>query len=130
MKNEEFVEGLRRVADWYEKHPDFPQPYTYNRDTGVFTDYVHTKDAVLNAKKVFGSASVETDNSYLRVFKSFGVIQLCICSARSNICTKRVVRTEMVKERVAIEWEDQDVEKEIVEWDCPPELNIEGDKNA
>lgn len=129
MTNKGFVEGLRRVAEWYEEHPDFPLPYAYDGDRGIFSRAVHSKDKVIEAKKVFGKgAVVEADGHYFNVFKSFGGMQLNVWATRSNVCTKKVVGTKKVWKREATHWAEKEVEEEIVEWDCPDELQIKEEK--
>tara|TARA_B100001175_G_scaffold278152_1_gene254578 strand:- start:5320 stop:5736 length:417 start_codon:yes stop_codon:yes gene_type:complete len=41
---------------------------------------------------------------------------------RETVCTKTVVGTETVTRKVATAWEEEEVEQDIVEWDCKPLL--------
>lgn len=41
---------------------------------------------------------------------------------RETVCTKTVVGTETVIRKVATAWEEEEVEQDIVEWDCKPLL--------
>ena len=128
MTGKLFAEGLRRMADWYEEHPDFPQPSSCS-EGGIFTVFAHSKEMVLDLKERLGAGVVEADDYSISAFRSFGDVQLRVYASRSNVCVKRVVRTEKKMERVPTRWEEKEVEKEIVEWDCPPELvTKEGEK--
>lgn len=120
MESSVFVEGLRRVADWYEEHPDCPLPKGYS--DGVFSNYVNTKDEVVEAKDRFGVVAVEADEYYFSVFKSFGNFQMKVFASRSTVCKRKVVGTKKVWKKEATQWTEKEVEEEIVEWDCPPEL--------
>lgn len=121
MTGKEFVIGLRRMADWYEVNPDFPQPGSCSAN-GIFTVFAYSPEEFIKLKDGLGSSLLEVDNYCMRAFKSFGDTQLCVYAIRSSVCKKRVVGTKMVTERVATQWTDKEVEQDIVEWDCPPEL--------
>lgn len=53
----------------------------------------------------------------------FGDLKFTIHCERNEVCIKRVVGTKKVKKQVAVGgYEEQEVEEDIVEWDCTPLL--------
>ena len=53
----------------------------------------------------------------------FGEMKFTIHCERDQVCVKRVVGTKKVKKQVPIGgYEEQEVDEEIVEWDCTPLL--------
>ncbi len=48
---------------------------------------------------------------------------------RDTVCTKKVLGTETVTRKVAVEWKEEEVEQEIVEWECKPLMGIGNEKS-
>ena len=48
---------------------------------------------------------------------------------RDTVCTKKVLGTETVTRKVAVDWEEYEEEQEIVEWECKPLMGIGNEKS-
>ena len=124
------VKDLRRFADFIElKHADLPksiriQPYAW----------VWGWDAEDNVPEIMASAAraglgiadaVKKDyhSSTMNLDLVFGEMKFTVHCERDKVCIKRVVGTKKVKKQVPIGgYEEQEVDEEIVEWDCTPLL--------
>lgn len=126
LTGKEFVEGLKRVAEWYEENPDFPMPSSYGE--GVFTVFTYSAEDFEKWKDELGTVLMEADDYSMRAYKTFGDVQLSVYANRSNVCTKKVIGTKMVTQKVATQWTEKEVEEEITEWECPEGLIPEGKK--
>jgi hypothetical protein len=99
MTNAEFANSLRAVADFYEKHPDMPQP----PEASLWV-YTHSKTYFLNAAKMMadgGTIQKRVDlpgdvMNYYHVERLFGGFLLDLCITRETMCRK-------VKQMVEIE---------------------------
>ena len=59
----------------------------------------------------------------------FGKLVYTIHCERDKVCVKRVVGTKMVKKQVPVGgYEEQEVEEDVVEWDCHPLLAAANDE--
>lgn len=106
------IEDMRELCDYLEAHPELPLPYWNSQD--VFLD---SKEQIQALARSHGPWEKRYAGSYLELVKrmSNGLVRYQLNVAREQVCTKRVVGTEIVPaqpERV----------REIVEWDCHPLL--------
>ena len=113
--NAEYASGLRAIADWYEAHPEAPQPHT---SFEVFT--AHTKQEAINIARWFGHADKRYESGLLYLSRDFGGVRLTFVFSQEAVCTRRVVG---VKHVPAVFIAEHD--REIVEWDCHPLLEPE-----
>lgn len=67
----------------------------------------------------------ETSTFYLKM--KFGHIQYKIMTMRNNVCDRKVIGTEEVEIKTAIDWEVTTTTKDVVEWDCHPLLGASTD---
>ncbi len=123
------VEDLRNLATFIESNPRALPPggvdvkatsYIYgdeaNRDTFLtLVKMALASDMVDNIRK-------EYTEHYFEVHLAIGDIDYEAWAQRESVCEKRIVATETVIEKVPVEWEEKEIEKEIVEWDCHPLL--------
>ena len=117
MKREEFIEGLRATADWFEAHEAVPVPMNrYEIFIGAFEE-PETKELALRIARAMGTCQKSHSTEYLTLVKEIGAILVKFCFYREAVCTKRVVGTTDVPEYVVPAHT-----KEIVEWDCHPLL--------
>ena len=114
MTREEYVSALRALADFYEKH-EVPAPAVLD----MVNVYV-SSDEMPRVARALGSFEKRASEDYFALHKVVapGVV-IEFFDYRSGICKKRVIGIERVKETIATAWEDKEVEREIVEWDCP-----------
>ena len=74
------------------------------------------------ASRSCDSVRKDYSGNYFELHLGIGDIDYEIWCAREAVCEKRVTGTETVIEKVAVQYEEREVEKEIVEWDCHPLL--------
>mgnify|MGYP001603776860 CR=1 FL=1 len=118
MTNKEFADSLRMVADFYEQHEKFPQPPADFLD--VFS--VNDKETLEQATRALGTIEKFTiGESLFGIKRAFGLLALRVIVSRTVACTRRVVGTEPVPERITPAYT-----REIVEWDCLPLLTGQG----
>lgn len=117
MENKDFVESLRMLADFYETHPNCQMP-----DCGVFgemkLDCLHGKDKMDELVKEFGECGTRKDEPFFLIEKKFGKMRLIGREFLANVCTKKVTGTKKVMQKIATEFEEKEVEEDIVEWEC------------
>ncbi len=107
--NAQYAAGLRGIADWYEAHPEAPQPHTCMQ---VFS--VYTKEEAVAVARALGHAEKRMDNYGLFYLgRDFGGERLEFIFDRAVVCERRVIGTEYVPEVVV-----PACTREIVEWDC------------
>ena len=125
----ELAENLRSLANFIETDPSKlpPEGLEIKASSHIYGGDAN-KDTFLNLVQLaLGSAEVVTirkayTDSYFEVHLSFGGIDYESWARRESVCDRRVVGTETVTEKVAVQYEEREVEKEIVEWDCHPLL--------
>ena len=127
MTNQEYVAGLRALADWYEQRPDVPLPEAEISVYGVTgrTDTETEKEAAQWIMREATPCEKHYVDDLFHLKKAFGPITLRFVFWRNKVCERIVVATEEVPERV-VPAQPERVEpahvKEIVEWRCEPVL--------
>ena len=121
MTNEEYVAGLRAVADWYERNPNVPLPESEITIAGV----TESREAAADVLRTCAPCRKDIAGDLFTIRKEIGPMTLKFLFWRNSVCERVVVATEEVPERV-IPAEPERVEpaytKEIVEWRCEPVL--------
>lgn len=74
------------------------------------------------AHKVVDGVRKDYSGNYFELHLDIGGIDYEIWCTREAVCEKRVIGTETVTEKIAVKFEEREIEKEIVEWDCHPLL--------
>lgn len=110
--NAEYAKGLRAIADWFEAHPDVPQPHT---PLQVFS--AQGKEDAIRIARYLGHADKKYSDGLFWLGRDFGGERLEFIFNQSDVCQRRVIGVEEVPERV-IPAHTQ----EKVEWDCHPLL--------
>ena len=127
---DQLVGDLRKFAtfleEWWSYLPD-------DLDVGITShlwgwDVEDVPDAMIEAVRagLKGGAEIRKDysNLYFRVYMTFGELEYKIVCDRDQVCTKKVVGTERVTKKVPPEgeWTEEEVEQDVVEWECHPLL--------
>ena len=132
-KAKQMAADLRRVAGFVEERftmlPDMDVEITsyvgFGWNNSGDDDIPATiADAVLAGLAEGATVRKDYGSSYFRAYLGFGDIEYKVVCQRDEVCTRRVVGTEMVTKQVPPEgeWTEQEVEQDIVEWDCHPLL--------
>ena len=88
MTNQEYANGLRMLADWYEGHPKAPQPYESRLLTFNEVDLEGVR-AVLRA--FGGSWDKEASGGLMYFHSTFGPFKLKMYTPQGSVCTRRLV---------------------------------------
>ena len=123
-RTDEFVAGLRAIADWYEQHLEIDTPLNPTIMVSSFSSD-ETPELVAQVARALGTFKKTYSSDLFKLTKDFGGASLDFLFYRNAVCTKRVVKTETVTEMVpdpAAPKIEVTREREIVEWDCPPLL--------
>ena len=115
MTAQEYANGLRAIATWYENHPEIPVPVP---EIQVLHMGEETKDMAVGIARALGHCDKDYGASIFYLIREFGGIKLKFAFWRSTICTRRVVGTRIEPARPAT----PEREVEIIEWDCPESL--------
>jgi hypothetical protein len=119
-KNAAFVKSLRELADYFEARPDMPAPYT--SELVYYPD--KNEEAVSQFARWFAPCKKEGDDTFFRVRREFGALQLSAAWYRNEVCTPVVVGQVEVEEDVVVSkvTEKRKVLKDKIEWRCPAVL--------
>ena len=131
-KAKQMAADLRKVAGFVEERftmlPDMDVEITSYVGFG-WDESAENIPAIIAETVLAGlaeGATVRKDygSSYFRVYLGFGDVEYKVVCERDQVCTRRVVGTETVTKSVPPEgdWTEQEVEQDIVEWDCHPLL--------
>jgi hypothetical protein len=118
-ERQEFAQGLRDMADWYEVHPEITLPFK------EFMNYtMNTKEDAQIVMRAMGSCVKTYDDSIFGLEKHFGPIKARFVFMRNEVCERKVVGTKIVPEKFTPAKTEPEHEVEIVEWECVPILKI------
>lgn len=122
-----YVDGLRELADWIEAngdHLDASSDFFY--DNMVMSFLRHDRDEFVNVAQLLGGKRTKDgDDSYFRVKRSFGPIEVTVFAQRKDVCERVVTGTRHIPAQVIPASEERVIEardEEIVEWVCEPLL--------
>ena len=111
MTNQEYANGLRMLADWYEGHPEAPQPY----ESHLLTFNTGSREGVQRVLQAFGGSWDKEAASGLMYFRStFGPFKLKMYIGQEAVCTRRLVGVKTLPARPA----EPEREVPVYEWDC------------
>lgn len=127
-KNEELVEFLRLLADFYEEHPDVPAPMdlTYGF-LGVYLPDSKAKE-ILAGLGSFEKVIQNGDyGDYFIAKKKLGCMTLNFKVRRESVCTPKVVGKRTIPAHIVpAKFEPEQIvperEEDIIEWECAPIL--------
>lgn len=126
---DQYIEGLRRLADALEADPEMVLPYDGTAsELSVFTQTKTELQAW--ARALPGTKTKEVDDTSpvygFELHGSIAGVRVLVYSHRDEVCTRRVVdtRVEIVEEEITQVIGKRSVPKtvETVEWDCHPLL--------
>ena len=106
----DLIHGLRDLADWLEAHPEAPEVYQAN------VQFLHGAGAQELAR-LMAPCEKDWSESLLTLRRSFGPVHLVSHHWRTEVCTRRIVGTTWVEEKIIPAHR-----QEVVEWDCHPIL--------
>ena len=132
-KAKQMAADLRKVAGFVEERftmlPDMDVEITsyvgFGWNNSSDNDVPATiADAVLAGLAEGATVRKDYGSSYFRAYLGRGDVEYKGVCERDAGCTRRVVGTETVTKQVPPEgdWTEQEVEQDIVEWDCHPLL--------
>ncbi len=144
--------SLRSMADFIEANPDvspykgdrfreieYRIPIQYAPDMRSDGDLMPLGDEISSFDKQKAHLTkfvrlglnhgAEIDKDYFDdrawVTLKFGnSVNIKLVAERDAVCTRRIVDTVTEIERVPVEWEEKEVTREVVEWDCLPLLKV------
>lgn len=114
--NSDFPKSLRILADFYDTHPDFPQP-----DLRFAVGEANGKEAAAKVIRAFGSCVKEYSDAMFHIKKQFGCICLDVLFYRTDVCEAIVVGKKLIPATPAVEAKPEH-EEDIIEWRCNPVL--------
>lgn len=141
MKKEialEKAKALEEIAEFvvanHEHIPDidiffspFLSEWRFDHDKELAEKAV--KELALSALEFGWKVDKEYDSSHMKLdLKPTHGGKVSFWVERETVCTKKVLGTETVTKKVATAWEEEEVEQEIVEWECKPLLGIGNEK--
>ena len=143
--------SLRSMADFIEANPDV-SPYKGDRfreiEYRIPIQFAPVLRSDFNDEGEIELSSFDKQKTHLTKFVRLGLnhgaeiakdyfddrawvtlkfgnsVSIKLVAERDAVCTKRIVDTVTEIERVPVEWEEKEVTREVVEWDCLPLLKV------
>lgn len=119
MTNKEYVDGLRRLADWYEQHPGVQLPFQHHPTVYAYS----IKEDALAIASILGHSKKEFNGANFYLIKEFGEVKLRFYFSREAICERVVTGTKVIP---AVSYPERI--EEIIEWKCHPLLEADATK--
>jgi len=122
MTNQEFVQSLRALADFYEDHPGL-KPAHYMSASNI-TIYANGKEELASCARHFGSCEKTSDEMFFRVIRNekIGSFTLSAIEYRTVVCERIVTGKKIVPAQEVPAHIVPEHEEDIVEWRCPESL--------
>lgn len=115
---EDFIDGLRAIADFYSAHTELPLP----QDLGLYvwlSEFSEDKRPVrvrlAEWARALGRADKYATDSAFGLQRLFGGVQLKVLASRESVCVARQIGTRIVPAQ-------EEREVPVYEWDCDPIL--------
>ena len=120
MTHREYADSLRLIATFFEQHEELPLPH----DAAEFDIFVvHDKASLKPWLAALGNIQKGIHGeSQFKIMHKFGSITLVIYLSREQVCTRRVLGTKKVVDKVPTGYQDVERKVEIATWDCEPLL--------
>jgi hypothetical protein len=122
-EHQQYADGLRQLANWYEAHPEIPLPLLEVNNYAV-----DSKDEAGALAKALGTFKKRYTDDLLIVNKMFGSINVQFFFTREKVCTARVVGKKYEPEVVIPARIIPGREVDVIEWDCHA-LNVTKDES-
>ena len=117
-----FIDGLRKIADWYEANGDTP----LIKDTSPHFNlnlFAWSKEEFAKKAKAFGSSEKVNDGSYYILRKQFSEsVRIDLNIQHDSICERVLVSEEVIPEHVIPAVPETIVPERVeqkYEWRCP-----------
>jgi hypothetical protein len=116
MERQDFIDGLRELANIYEQKPWLEVPYQS-------TMWIFTQDAPTFIQQIaaFGSGAKKYSGEDIEFIPNV-LLDLKVNCKREQICERKVVGKKLVPEQYHPAHTTPAHEEEIVEWECRPVL--------
>ncbi len=117
---QEFIYGLRNIANALEENADMPIPYV-----SIYQRVEEASELLAIVKGYGGQWQKSTDSADFNMLREFGGIKFMVYVSREKVCKRIVVGKKVVPESIQPATEEKIIpehEEEIVQWDCPPSL--------
>jgi len=115
-RHEEFVKGLRDLADWYEARPELPAPVMTN-----FYVFVYNANEFKRLARIAGSGRKVQNSGYLGLERSFGPIEWKLNVAQERVCERVQTGTKDIPAKPAEPAKPSRTEP-VYEWRCPESI--------
>ena len=116
----EYARGLRLLADWIEANPNMTLP---PEQLNIYS--LNSKEDATKCILAMKPCKEDYDGSLFRICRDFGPISLRYIFARSAVCTRKVIGTKVVPEKIKAAMEEEIIpehEEDIYEWVCDEPL--------
>jgi hypothetical protein len=124
-RRREFIQGLRAVAEFYEKNPSA----WYDGMHLTLNMYVWgraARKALIETVRLFGHCNKIYDENNITVSRQFSEqVTLAVFAARARVCRRVVRGSRILPERIMPATSEVRIPAsriEIVEWECDPLL--------
>jgi hypothetical protein len=124
-RRREFIQGLRAVAEFYEKNPSA----WYDGMHLTLNMYVWgraARKALIETARLFGHCNKIYDENNMTVSRQFSEqVTLAVFAARARVCRRVVRGSRILPERIMPATSEVRIPAsriEIVEWECDPLL--------
>lgn len=120
-QTQDFVSGLREIADWYEAHPEIPPPL--NSEISNYS--LNEKSEALMVLEALKPCKKNYSEDLFEISREFHGVNARFLFYRDQVCIKKVVATKEVPEEVIPARPETIIPahtEEIVEWECGPLL--------
>ncbi len=117
MDRQDFINGLRQLADIYEQKPWLEVPYIPTM--WIFT---HDADTFIQQIAAFGSGAKKYVGEDIEFIPNV-LLDLKVNCKREQICERKVIGKKRVPEKHIPAQVIPEHEEEIVEWECRPVLS-------
>lgn len=121
----EFSDGLRAMADWFDRHPDLPG--SVHGAVMIFAD----ADELPVVARALGTAEKDADEYGFRLRRRFGPVPLSTYTARDAVCERVKVGERTVTRHVppeGVELVEVAEVEDVYEWRCPESILRPADK--
>lgn len=102
---QERIGAMRRILDFLEANPEFPEPHSLKGMT-AYVSSIDAKQNIAKCARMLGTFEKSANAADFIITRDFGGAYLTAYTSRSNVCEKKLV-TETVTHEV---------------WECPDSL--------
>ena len=126
-------DSLHEATEWLDTHPDFILGAIYKNFEKielVSYAYDNNKEGIKQALFDSRTTGIKFDKEYTGDYLNLKLelsknLVVRVPFDRDEVCERRVVGTRTVEREIATGWRKENVEEDIVEWDCPPLLSMQ-----